>query len=185
MHLNPTSQLQIGHLRNGTLALKALAILTGTALLTLSSYIAVPMLPVPMTLQTLAVTLIGALYGWRLGALTVLAWLGEAMLGLPVLAGGGAGLPVFLGPTAGYLAAFPFAAALTGWLAERGWNGHRPLLAFAAMLLANALCLALGSAWLALAVGPGKALLLGAVPFILGAIVKSALGAALLKSLTR
>ncbi|MDR3528269.1 MAG: biotin transporter BioY [Rhizomicrobium sp.] len=185
MHLNPTSQLQIGHLKSGSLALKALAVLTGTALLTLSSYIAVPMLPVPMTLQTLAVTVIGALYGWRLGVLTVIAWLGEAMLGLPVLASGGAGLAPFVGPTAGYLAAFPLAAALTGWLAERGWNGHRPLLAFAAMLLGNALCLAFGSAWLTLAIGPVQALLLGTVPFLVGALVKSALGAALLKSLSR
>jgi len=181
-----TSQLQIGHLKSGSLALKALAVLTGTALLTLSSYIEVPMLPVPMTLQTLAVTLIGALYGWRLGALTVMAWLGEALLGLPVLAGDHlAGPLAFIGATAGYLAAFPLAAALTGGLAERGWNGHRPLLAFAAMLLGNGLCLGLGSAWLAPAIGPLQALLLGAVPFVLGAIVKSALGAALLKSLAR
>jgi biotin transport system substrate-specific component len=185
MHMNPTTQLQIGHLQNGSLALKALAVLTGTALLALSSYIEVPMLPVPMTLQTLAVTMIGALYGWRLGALTVMAWLGEAMLGLPVLAGGMGGLPYFLGPTAGYLAAFPLAAALTGWLVERGWNGHHLTKAFAAMLAGNALCLVLGAAWLALAFGPEKAILLGVAPFALGGLVKSALGAALLKALTR
>ena len=185
MHMNDSTQLQIGHLQNGTLALKALAVLTGTVLLTLSSYIAVPMFPVPMTLQTLAVTMIGALYGWRLGALTVLAWLGEAILGMPVLAGGMGGLPALLGPTAGYLIAFPLAAALTGFLVERGWNGHRPLLAFAAMLLGNGLCLALGFAWLALAIGSRDAILLGVGPFVLGGLVKSLLGAALLKTLAR
>ena len=160
------------------------ALLLGTLFLALSSHVAVPMIPVPMTMQTLAVTLVGAALGWRLGALTVLAWLGEAALGLPVLAGA-AGPLVFAGPTAGYLAAFPFAAALVGWLVERGWNGQRLVLAFAAMLAGNALCLALGAAWLSVLVGLPKALALGVTPFLLGGVLKSALGAATLKALVR
>lgn len=171
---------------NSSLGMRALAVIGGTAILTLSSYIEVPMLPVPMTLQTLAVTMIGALFGWRLGAITVLAWLAEAFAGLPVLAGDHlAGPAAFMGATAGYLAAFPLAAALTGWLAEHGCNGRRPLLAFAAMLAGNALCLVLGGAWLSVLVGPAKAVALGVAPFVLGGIVKSALGAALLKAAGR
>jgi len=181
MHLTPALRLQ-----NGSLALKALAVLTGTALLTLSSYIQVPMFPVPMTMQTLAVTVIGALYGWRLGALTVLAWLGTALAGAPVLAGDHlTGPAAFISPTAGYLAAFPLAAAITGYLAERGWNGHRPALAFVAMLAGNSLCLVLGAAWLSVLVGPAKAVAAGVLPFVLGGLVKSALGAAFLKALSR
>lgn len=157
------------------------ALVLGTLFLALSSYVQVPMIPVPMTMQTFAVTIVGALYGWRLGALTVIAWLGEAMLGLPVLAGA-AGPLVFVGPTAGYLAAFPLAAALTGWLAERGWNG-RLAPAFTSMLAGNALCLALGGAWLSLLVGAERAAALGVMPFLLGGVLKSALGAALLKAL--
>lgn len=156
------------------------AVLLGTLFLALSSHVAVPMFPVPMTMQTLAVTLVGALLGSRLGTLTVLAWLGEALIGLPVLASGAALLP-----TAGYLAAFPLAALLVGMLVERGWNGHRIARAFAAMLAGNALCLALGGAWLATLIGPAKALALGVTPFLLGALVKSALGAASLKALAR
>ncbi|MFC3230660.1 biotin transporter BioY [Marinibaculum pumilum] len=156
------------------------AVLAGTLVLTLSSYLVVPMVPVPVTMQTLAVTLVGALYGWRLGAITVLAWLAQAAIGLPVLAGGAGGLAHFAGPTGGYLAGFVLAAALTGWLAERGWSGRRPVLAFAAMLAGNALCLVTGAAWLAVLIGPEKAVTLGVLPFLLGGLLKSALGAALL-----
>ena len=140
---------------------------------TMPRIIAAAMLPVPMTLQTLAVMLVGALYGWRLGVLTILVWLALGALGLPVLAGGTGGIARFLGPTGGYLLAFPFAGALTGWLAERGWNGERMALAFAAMLIAHALCLLLGGAWLATTLGMQKAVAVGVVPFVPGAVVTS------------
>jgi biotin transport system substrate-specific component len=172
-------------LQQRPLAWQVAAVLLGTLFLALSSHIAVPLWPVPMTMQTYAVALVGALYGWRLGSVVVLAWLAQAAAGLPVLAGGGGGLQVFVGPTAGYLFAFPLAAALAGWLAERGWNGHRPGLAFAAALASNALCLLLGAAWLALSVGAAKALALGVAPFVLGGVLKSALGAATLWLLVR
>ncbi len=161
------------------------AVLLGTLALALSSRLEVPMVPVPVTLQTLAVTLVGALYGWRLGALTVLAWLAEGAAGLPVLAGGAGGLAHFAGPTGGYLLAFPLAAAAVGWLAQRGWAGRRVLHAFAAMLLGNLLCLALGWSWLAVLLGAERAFVLGVLPFLLGGVVKAALGAALLAALAR
>jgi biotin transport system substrate-specific component len=161
------------------------AIVLGSAALALSSYIQVPMVPVPITMQTFAVTMIGALYGWRLGAVTVIAWLAEGAAGMPVLAGGAAGLHHFVGPTGGYLFAFPVAAALTGWLAERGWNGNHPVLALLSMTLGNLVCLAMGGAWLATMIGAEKAVLLGVTPFLIGAALKSALGAALLRLLTR
>ena len=164
---------------------KIAAVFAGTGLLALSSYIQVPMVPVPITMQTFAVTLIGALYGWRLATVTVIAWLVEGALGLPVLAGGSAGLHRFAGPTAGYLFAFPIAAALCGWLVERGWNGQRPLLSFLAMLIGNAACLVLGGMWLAAMIGPDKAISLGVTPFVVGAVLKSALGAAVLTLLAR
>lgn len=168
-----------------TLAWQVGAVVVGTLFLAVSSYVEVPMLPVPMNMQTFAVVLVGALYGWRLGAITVLAWLAEAALGLPVLSGGGAGAHHFVGPTAGYLFAFPVAAALMGWLAERGWNGNRPVLAFVGMLGANAACLLLGAAWLAVLIGAEQALEFGVTPFLLGALLKSVLGAATLMLLAR
>lgn len=170
------------NLSNRSAAMKLLAVVSGTMILALTSQITVPMLPVPITLQTLMVPLIGALYGWRLGALTVFAWLGQAAMGMPVLAGGSGSIASFVGPTAGYLFAFPALAALTGYLAERGWNGGSLPKAFAAFLMANALSLVVGAAWLSLSVGAEKAILFGVTPFIIGGVLKSALGAAILKA---
>ena len=167
------------------LAWQVAAVVVGTAVLAVASRVEVPMIPVPITMQTYAVALIGALYGWRLGTITVLAWLAQAAIGLPVLASGKFGLAPFVGPTAGYLFAFPLMALLTGWLAERGWNGNRPGRAFTAMLAANALCLALGAAWLSTLMGWEKAIAVGVTPFIIGGVLKSALGALTLRLVRR
>ena len=173
------------HLETRSVALKITAVVSGTLILALTSQIEVPMIPVPITLQTLIVPLIGALYGWRLGFATVLAWLGQAMIGLPVLAGGAGGLVHFVSPTGGYLAAFPIIAALTGYLAEHGYNGNRAGLAFISFLLANLICLIIGALWLAGLIGIEKAVAYGVTPFLAGAVIKSALGAAILKAITR
>lgn len=167
------------------LTVQIAAVLLGTLILAISSQISVPMIPVPVTMQTLAVTLIGALYGWRLGAITITAWLFEAALGLPVLANGNGSLLSFVGPTAGYLFAFPIVGALVGWLVERGWNGSRPSLAFVAMLIGNALCLVFGALWLSTLIGVEKAILAGVLPFLIGGVLKSALGAAILVAFDR
>ncbi len=172
-------------LHNRSLAWQIGAVVVGTLLLALSSYIQVPMVPVPMNMQTFGVLMIGALYGWRLGAVTIIAWLVEAALGLPVLSGGAAGAHHFVGPTAGYLFSFPLVGALAGWLVERGWNGHRPVLAFVGMVLSHAICLAFGAAWLAVLFGIEKAIAFGVTPFLLGTLLKSALGAATLALLVR
>ncbi|RUW16964.1 biotin transporter BioY, partial [Mesorhizobium sp. M1E.F.Ca.ET.041.01.1.1] len=71
--------------------------------------------------------------------------------------------------------------AVVGWLAERGWNGNRVMLAFVAMLIGNLLCLVLGTAWLAVMIGAEKAITFGFLPFVVGGLLKSALGAATLK----
>jgi biotin transport system substrate-specific component len=165
------------------LAVKLLFVLGGTLALAAASQISVPMVPVPVTMQTFAVTMIGALYGWRLGAITVLAWLGEAMLGAPVLANGAGGVSPFVGPTAGYLLAFPLMALLVGWLAEKDWTGDNIVRSFMAHLAANALSLVVGGAYLAWLIGAEKGWLLGVAPFILGGVLKSALAAAVLKGI--
>lgn len=182
-----SSTLQVGPvpkwLREQSTAVKVVAVLLGTLVLTASSHVSVPMFPVPLTMQTLAVTLVGALYGWHLGLLTILAWLLQGAAGLPVFAGGTGGLSRFVGPTGGYLLAFPLAGALTGWLVERGWNGRRVVMAFVAMMVGNALCVVLGAAWLAISVGAARAIAVGVAPFVLGGVLKSVLGSALLKAI--
>ncbi len=100
----------------------AILVALGTALLTLSAKVNLPLPLVPMTLQTLVVLMIGAAYGWRLGSLTVIAYLAEGAIGLPVFAGPVGGLAPLVGPTAGYLYGFVLAAFATGWLSQRGWD---------------------------------------------------------------
>jgi biotin transport system substrate-specific component len=134
-----------------------------------------------MTMQSLVVLLIGLAFGWRLGTATVLLYLGEGLAGLPVFAGTpekGIGLAYMMGPTGGYLVGFVLAAALLGWLAERGWDRSlwRTTLALS---LGHAVLFATGIAWLAVFVGWPKAVAFGLTPFLAGSVVKTALGVAL------
>src|SRR5205085_8980926 len=139
-----------------------------------------PWTPVPLTAQTFAVLLTGALLGSRLGALALVAYLAEGASGLPFFQGGTGGLAPLFGLTAGYLFAFPAAAFVTGYLAERGW-ARRYLPAAAAMALGSLVILAGGWAWLALSLRNGvEALRLGVAPFLVGDLVKIALAAAAL-----
>lgn len=130
------------------LARDALLIFGGSALVALLAQVSIPLQPVPITGQTLGVLLVGAALGWRRGALALLAYLAEGLAGLPVFADGKVGPAVLAGPTGGYLAGFVVAAALVGWLAERGWD-RRPWTMALAMALGNVAIYALGVAWLA------------------------------------
>ena len=155
----------------------ALLVLAGTGLLALSAKVQVPFYPVPMTMQTLAVLVIGAAFGWRLGALTILAYLAEGAMGLPVFAGKGAGLGYMMGPTGGYLVGYVALAVIAGWAADRGWD-RNPLKLGAALTVGSALVLALGWAWLSTLIGAEKAWLGGVAPFVYGDLIKVALVAA-------
>jgi biotin transport system substrate-specific component len=158
--------------------------LVGSALLAISAKIQVPIPPVPMTMQTLVVLIIGATYGWRLGGATVLLYLAEGMLGLPVFANTPPVVPspaYLLGPTGGYLAGYLAAAVVMGFLAERGWD--RSLLRVIVMMsVGHLIIFAFGLAWLAELFGPAKAWAVGAAPFIAGTVLKTALAAALMKA---
>lgn len=151
--------------------------LIGSLFLAACSWIEVSMVPVPMTMQTFGFVLLDAFCGWRLALGASLAYLVEGAAGLPVLAGGAAGAHHFVGPTGGYLIAFPIAAALVGWLAERGWTTGL-LRSLSAMLIGHAVILGLGTAYLATKIGPEKAITFGLVPFLLGSLLKSALATA-------
>jgi len=137
---------------------------------------------IPITGQTFAVTLTGALLGSRLGALALVAYLVEGSSGLPFFAGGTGGLAVLFGPTGGYLVSFPAAAYITGAFAENGWD-RKFLSAAAAMAVGSLLILAAGYCWLlALRTPPVAAFIFGIKPFIIGDIIKILLAAAVLPS---
>lgn len=155
----------------------AALVLAGSILLAASAHVKVPFWPVPMTMQTFMVLMIGGSYGWRLGAATVVAYLVEGVAGLPVFTGGAG--PLYLaGPTGGYLIGFVASAMAAGWLAERGLMRNAALAA-AAMLAADALILALGVAWLSTLIGLEKAIVGGLMPFLTSEALKVVLAAAL------
>jgi biotin transport system substrate-specific component len=159
-----------GLLRNALLVVGASLVTALSA----QAEIRVPWLLVPITGQTFAVLLTGAVLGARRAFLAQALYLAEGAAGLPVFAGGAAGAHIFAGPTAGYLAAFPLAAAVTGMLAEHGWD-RRFVTMLAAMLLGSAVIFTLGLAGLARFV-PGEALLSqGLLPFLPGDLAKSSL----------
>lgn len=148
--------------------------LLGSLVLAVSAHVAVPFWPVPMTLQTLVVLLLGGLAGPRLGALAVLAYGAEGMLGLPVFAHG-TGVATLVGPTGGYIVGFLPAAMLAGLAARCARDARGVASAAVLMLLADGLILVLGVTWLATLVGWDKAVAAGLLPFLLGEAVKVAL----------
>ncbi len=137
----------------------------GTALVAACAQVAIPVGPVPATLQTFAVLLIGAVYGSRRGAATMIAYLLEGSAGLPVFAGFGAGAARFLGPTAGYLWAFPIAAFVVGWLVEHRWD-RRIWTSLAALAIGDVIILGCGFGWLAVMTSPRTAWMTGVAPFL-------------------
>jgi len=155
----------------------------GSLFIALSAQVAIPLpfTPVPFTCQTMAVLLVGALLGSRRGALCLLTYLAEGVLGLPVFAGGMAGLAHLAGPRGGYLWGFVAAAFLTGLLAERGWD-KRVKTTLLAMLLGEIVIYAFGLPWLALFVGSERAVALGLLPFVPGDLLKLLITAVLLPS---
>ena len=158
------------------------AVVLGSLLLTASAKLQVPFWPVPMTMQSLVVLLLGMSYGLRLGTATVLLYLAEGAVGLPVFAGTperGIGLAYMMGPTGGYLIGFVLAAAALGSLAERGWDRSLARIA-AAMILGHLILFVPGVLWLAVSLGFAKAVAVGATPFLAATALKTALGIALM-----
>ena len=163
------------------LAMKAVVLVLGIAFLTASSWVTVWTQPVPVTMQTFAVLMVGALCGWRLGAATVIAWLALAMQ-FPLLS---EFKTVWLAPyTLGYLASFPLMAAAVGWLAERGWTA-RVVPAFVTLLIGEVICFVLGVGYLATLIGLQPAIAGGLLPFIWSDLLKVLLAVALLTAFRR
>lgn len=179
--LLPLVSLALPQGRVARLAMQLLLAFAGTLLLTVAAKTRVVLGPVDMSMQTLAVFMIGAAFGMRLAVATVLLYLAEGALGFPVFQGTpekGIGLAYMAGPTAGYLLGFLAAAAIVGRAADKGWD-RDPLKLLPAILLAEAAMMALGFGWLATMIGPAQAWQFGVVPFILPDLVKVGLAAAL------
>ena len=161
----------------------AVLVVAGTAILAISAKTQVPFWPVPMTLQTLAVMAIAAADGSNLAVATVIAYIAEGLVGIPVFAGAAAGPAYVLGPTGGFLLAFVVGAAIVGFAADRGDSRSFAKLAIA-MVLADVVIFALGLVWLGAAVPKigysAKLLSIGLYPFVLGDLLKIALASMLI-----
>jgi biotin transport system substrate-specific component len=171
-----------GFLTDAVLVGLGAALLAGSAQVS----IALPFTPVPITGQTFAVLLVGASLGSVRGASSALLYVLLGVAGAPVYAHGDAGWAVVTGASGGYLFSYPFASALTGWLAERRWD-RRFSSAIGAMLTGNVLIYLFGLPWLAVVLGTGleKTLELGLYPFVPGDTFKLYLAAALLPAAWR
>ena len=158
----------------------AMVIICGALILGLSAQVKVylPISPVPITGQTFAVLMLGALLGSKRGVLAILAYLVEGILGLPVFAGG-MGPATLIGPTGGYLVGFIAVAYVVGKLAEMGWD-RRVSTTIAAMLAGEIVLYVFGVCWLAIMTNIRIALTVGLYPFIVGDVLKVVLAAAVL-----
>ncbi len=150
----------------------------GAALTAIAAQVQVPLWPVPITAQTLAVLLVGSSLGALRGTLSMVLYALLGMVGLPVFSDASSGMGVILGPTGGYIVGFIFAAAFTGWIAQRSWDRRilRAILAFAG---GTVVTFAIGLPWLAVTLGLDlqQTLQAGLYPFIVGGAVKTVIAA--------
>jgi biotin transport system substrate-specific component len=162
-----------------SLATNIALVFGGAALTAIAAQIQIPMWPVPMTMQTLAVLLVGAAMGAKRGALSLSLYLALGAAGLPVFASAKSLTGVI--PTAGYLVGFVAAAALIGYLASRGFSSS-PLKVALSFTLGSLVIYGFGVTGLMLALGIDltSAIAAGVVPFLIGDIVKAAVAAAML-----
>ena len=163
---------------------RQVGLVIGFSMLTaLAAQIIIPIGPVPITGQTFAVLLTGALLGSRLGALAMIAYLVEGASGLPFFSGGHGGLLHLMGPTGGYLIAFPAAAFITGAFAEHGWD-RKFLTAAGAMAIGSVVIILSGWLWFSLVMrtSPALTFFITVLKFIPGDMIKIALAAAVLPS---
>ena len=158
-------------------------VLFGTLLLTISSKVQVPFWPVPMTMQTFIVFIIGMAYGWRLAFFTLVAYLIEGALGLPVFAKGG-GILYLMGPTAGYLYGMAIAAGIIGFFAELGCN-ESYFKSLISLMVGTVIIFVFGVGYLGSVIGYDKALVGGLYPFIPSEFFKIGLAVIIIPSITR
>ena len=160
--------------------------ISGSILLALLARLSIPVpfSPVPITGQTFGILFLGAMLGSRLGTLSVITYISEGIIGLPVFAGGSAGFLSLLGPTGGYLIGFIPAGYLVGFLSEKGWT-NKFTTTFITMIIGTSVIFIFGISWLSVTAGFETALKIGLYPYLPGAAVKIVLATVVVYSLNR
>lgn len=165
-----------------SLATDIALVAAGAGLVALAAQLTVPLWPVPITGQTLAVLVVGSMLGAVRGALSMVLYALVGIVGLPVFGNASSGLGVIAGPTGGYIVGFVFAAALTGWLAQRSWD-HKLLGACLSFGAGTLVTFAIGLPWLSAVLGLNleQTLASGLYPFLVGGVVKALLAAGFIR----
>lgn len=177
--LSPGRPTLADRLVSRSLAMDVVLIAAGAAVVAVASQLYIPIQPVPITMQTLAVLLVGSTLGALRGTLAMVLYMALGLVGLPVFSEGASGAAVLFGATGGYIIGFAFAAALTGWLAQREWD-KKFLGAALSFSAGTVVIFAFGLLGLAITLGGTleQTLAWGLYPFIIGGIIKAGIAAA-------
>jgi len=169
-----------------TVALSISISFAGSILLALLARLSIPVpfSPVPITGQTFGVLFLGGVLGIRLATLSVIFYIIEGIVGIPVFAGGSFGLLYLLGPTGGYLIGFIPAAYSVGYLSEKGWN-QKIRLTLSSMIIGAAIIFLFGVSWLSISAGLNAAITIGFIPYTIGAVIKIALATSIVYSISK
>ena len=177
------SRRVLADLVSTSLIADVLLVLGGAAFVGILAQVSIPLgfTPVPITGQTLGVLLVGSAYGWKRGSLSMVLYVIAGIVGVPWYSEAKHGWTVFSGATGGYLVGFIVAAAVCGWMSERG-NDRTVTKSIPEMLVGSAIIYIFGVSWLAHSIGVGyvKAMDLGMNPFVLGDLIKLVLAALIL-----
>ena len=163
------------------IVMDSVLVAAGAAVTAIAAQVVVPIWPVPITGQTLAVLLVGSSLGALRGALAMVLYAVLGVVGLPVFSDASSGIGVVLGPSGGYIVGFILSAAFTGWIAQRSWD-RRILRAILAFLGGTVLTYAVGLPWLSFVLGLNlfETLEAGLFPFIVGGIIKMLIAAGII-----
>ena len=184
--MNTIPQVLNDRVIRGSAVTNVMLVIAASAIIAIAAQIAIPVpfSPVPLTMQPLAVLLVGVILGSKRGAAAAILYLLEGASGMPVFAQLHGGAIWLTGFTAGYLWSYPFAAFVAGWFSERNW-GSNVARAVAGMLIALAVIYAFGWLWLAALTNARAAFIAGVAPFIVADIVKIAIAATMLPAAQR
>ena len=173
-------------IKSKSLTMNLIIALSGSLLLALLARLSIPIpfSPVPITGQTFGILFLGTVLGSRLGILSVIAYILEGLVGLPVFAGGTAGFLYLFGPTGGYLIGFIPAIYLVGYLSEKRWTNNFTT-TFLTMIFGTTIIFLFGVSWLAVTAGFETALSIGLYPYLPGAAVKIILATVIVYSINR
>lgn len=173
-------------IKSKSLTMNLVIAFSGSLLLALLARLSIPLpfSPVPITGQTFGILFLGGVLGSRIGTLSVIMYIFEGLIGLPVFAGGTMGFLYLLGPTGGYLIGFIPAVYLVGYLSERGWINNFTS-AFVTMIIGTIVIFVFGISWLAVTAGFGTALSIGFYPYLPGAVIKIILATVAVYSINR